>query len=296
MERAVYTEIRPIPAFGNINTSANRSSDTSFILFLDPYSITGSVLWKASVFYSGSLLLVVLSHSKLSSLWVGDARGVPGGCTRSPWKRLHSGQMRMWLQPRATMAASCASLWDSGSDNPVPAHNLPLLRLVPVGRVRLLSVGRGCERRALVPPLRLLRSCRLSWHSTMPCSSRSISSHTDNWEAYTHGEREREREARETHWYTAARVITRQLLGNPVSKNIHKSLYWLSLHNHFVLWNYLSTASTTSLCTGPFAFMYSAVTLYRLICIVYIAKSYLNLICSIFQTLNINILAQAHTP
>lgn len=140
-----------------------------------------SGLWKSSgVCYSGSLLLVVLSHSKLSSLWVGDARGVPGGCMRSPWKRLHSGQMRMWLQPRATIAASCASLWESGSDSPVPAHNLPLLRLVLVGRARLSSAGKGCERRALGPLLRLRRSCRLSWHSTMPCSSRSISSHTDN--------------------------------------------------------------------------------------------------------------------
>lgn len=58
--------------------------------------------------YSGSLLFVVLSHSMLSSLGVGDGKApaAPPGRSLSRWKRLHSGQMRMWLQPLATNAAS----------------------------------------------------------------------------------------------------------------------------------------------------------------------------------------------
>lgn len=159
---------------------------------------TESEVWGLETGYSGSLLLVVFSHSMLSSLCVGEAPGGPAGRTRSPWKRRHSGQMRMWLQPRAARAASCASLWGRGSGRPVPVHSLPLLRLAAVARARRSSKARGRGRKVDEPPRRR-RSCRLSWHSTMPCSSRSISSHTDSWEKYTHEDTEREREARGSH-------------------------------------------------------------------------------------------------
>lgn len=113
----------------------------------------------------------------LSSLCVGEGRA-PEGRSLSPWKRRHSGQMRMWLQPLATRAASCASLWERGSGSPVPAHSLPLLRLTAAARARRSSRGnKGRGRCPEAPRLRL--TCRLSRHRTIPWSSRSISSHTD---------------------------------------------------------------------------------------------------------------------
>lgn len=63
-----------------------------------PASPPGSTVLRRH--YSGSLLLVVLSHSRLSSLRAGDGRA------RRPWKRRHSGHTRMCVQPRATRAAS----------------------------------------------------------------------------------------------------------------------------------------------------------------------------------------------
>lgn len=157
--------------------------------------------------YSGSLLFVVLSHSMLSSLWVGDGRapGPPVGRILSPWKRLHSGQMRMWLHPLATRAASCASLWERGSGSPVPPHSFPLLRLTAAARARRSSRGKGRGRSIDAARRRL--ACRLSRHRTIPWSSRSISSHTDCCK-HTHGKKtkigqrgiregEKEREARQ---------------------------------------------------------------------------------------------------
>lgn len=129
--------------------------------------------------YSGSLLLVVLSHSMLSSLCEGEGRApvAPEGRILSPWKRWHSGQMRMWLHPLATRAASWASLWDKGSGSPVPPHSLPLLRLTVAARARRSSRGNGRGR--IIDAARRRLTCRLSRHRTIPWSSRSISSHTD---------------------------------------------------------------------------------------------------------------------
>lgn len=138
--------------------------------------------------YSGSLLFVVLSHSMLSSLCVGEGRApvAPAGRILSPWKRRHSGQMRMWLHPLATRAASWASLWDRGSGSPVPPHSLPLLRLTAAARARRSSRGKGRGR--IIDAVRRRLTCRLSRHRTMPWSSRSISSHTDCCK-HTHRER-----------------------------------------------------------------------------------------------------------
>lgn len=87
--------------------------------------------------YSGSLLLVVFSHSRLSSLRAGDGRA------RRPWNLRHSGQTRMCVQPRATRAASWASLCASWSGSPAP-HSLPLLSVaVPRGRRSSGMGGRG---------------------------------------------------------------------------------------------------------------------------------------------------------
>lgn len=140
--------------------------------------------------YSGSLLFVVLSHSMLSSLCVGEGRApvAPPGRILSPWKRRHSGQMRMWLQPLATSAASWASLWDSGSGSPVPAHSLPLLRLTAAARARRSSKGKGRGR--IIDAARRRLTCRLSRHMTIPWSSRSISSQTDCCK-HTHREKDR---------------------------------------------------------------------------------------------------------
>lgn len=129
--------------------------------------------------YSGSLLFVVLSQSMLSSLCVGEGRApvAPAGRILSPWKRRHSGQIRMWLHPLATRAASCANLWERGSGSPVPPHSLPLLRLTAAALARRSSRG-SCRGRSIEAARRRL-TCRLSWHMTIPWSSRSISSHTD---------------------------------------------------------------------------------------------------------------------
>lgn len=114
--------------------------------------------------YSGSLLLVVLSHSRLSSLRAGDGRA------RRPWKRRHSGHTRMCVQPRATRAASCASLCASWSGSPAP-HSLPLLSVaVPRGR-RSSRTGGGGGR----PPERRRLGWILSWHKMMLRSSVTIS-------------------------------------------------------------------------------------------------------------------------
>lgn len=169
----------------------------------------GGGCWKVSPAgttrcYSGSLLFVVLSHSMLSSLCVGDGRApvAPAGRILSPWKRRHSGQMRMWLHPLATRAASCASLCERGSGSPVPPHSLPLLRLTAAARARRSSKGNG--RGLNIDAARRRLNCKLSRHRTIPWSSRSISSHTDcckhtNREKKTgqrgirEGEKERER-------------------------------------------------------------------------------------------------------
>lgn len=129
--------------------------------------------------YSGSLLFVVLSHSMLSSLCVGEGSAplATAGRILSPWNRRHSGQMRMWLHPLATRAASWASLWERGSGSPVPPHSLPLLRLTVAARARRSSKGTGRGRIAEAARLRL--TCRPSWHRTIPWSSRSISSHAE---------------------------------------------------------------------------------------------------------------------
>lgn len=136
--------------------------------------------------YSGSLLFVVLSHSMLSSLCVGEGRApvAPAGRILSPWKRRHSGQIRMWLHPLATRAASWASLWDRGSGSPVPPHSLPLLRLTAAALARRSSRGKGRGR--IIDAARRRLNCRLSRHRTIPWSSRSISSHTDCCK-HTHG-------------------------------------------------------------------------------------------------------------
>lgn len=156
--------------------------------------------------------MVVLSHSMLSSLCEGEGRApvAPVGRILSPWKRRHSGQMRMWLHPLATRAASWASLWDKGSGSPVPPHSLPLLRLTAAARARRSSRGKGRGR--IIDAARRRLTCRLSRHRTIPWSSRSISSHTDCCK-HTHrkkkiGERgiregEKGREARQlTDWLT----------------------------------------------------------------------------------------------
>ncbi|KAG7221060.1 hypothetical protein INR49_017689, partial [Caranx melampygus] len=87
----------------------------------------------------------------------------PGGRILSPWKRRHSGQMRMWLHPLATRAASCASLCERDSGSPVPPHSLPLLRLTAAARARRSSRGKGRGRSIEVARRRL--TCRLSRHS-----------------------------------------------------------------------------------------------------------------------------------
>lgn len=143
--------------------------------------------------HSGSLLFVVLSHSMLSSLCVGEGSGPVAAAGRilNPWNRLHSGQMRMWLHPLATRAASWASLWERGSWSPVPPHSLPLLRLrlTVAARARRSSKGNGRGRIAEAARLRL--TCRPSWHRTIPWSSRSISSHAECCK-HTHGKRKME--------------------------------------------------------------------------------------------------------
>lgn len=125
--------------------------------------------------YSGSLLLVVFSHSKLSSLCAGE----PGaGRARSPWNLRHSGQTRMCVQPRATRAASCASLCARGSGSP-PLHSFPLLSVV-VLRARRSS---GIAGRVRIIPPRLRRGWKLSLQRMMLRSSVTISWHTDTWKA-----------------------------------------------------------------------------------------------------------------
>lgn len=125
--------------------------------------------------YSGSLLLVVFSHSKLSSLCAGE----PGaGRARSPWNLRHSGQTRMCVQPRATRAASCASLCARGSGSP-PLHSFPLLSVVVV-RARRSS---GIAGRVRIIPPRLRRGWKLSLQRMMLRSSVTISWHTDTWKA-----------------------------------------------------------------------------------------------------------------
>lgn len=129
----------------------------------------------------------------LSSLCVGEGSAPMAAAGRilSPWKRRHSGQMRIWLHPLATRAASWASLWESGSGSPVPPHSLPLLRLTVAARARRSSRGKGRGRIAEAARLRL--TCRPSWHRTIPWSSRSISSHADCC-GHTHGKKKKRQE------------------------------------------------------------------------------------------------------
>lgn len=119
--------------------------------------------------YSGSLLLVVFSHSRLSSLRAGDGRA------RRPWKRRHSGHTRMCVQPRATRAASWASLCANWSGSPAP-HSLPLLS-VAVPRGRRCSSGMGGLGGG--SPERRRRGWTVSWHRMMLRSSLTISWQTD---------------------------------------------------------------------------------------------------------------------
>lgn len=121
--------------------------------------------------YSGSLLFVTFSHSKLSSLCAGD----PGpGRARRPWNRRHSGHTLMWVQPRATRAASWASLCASGSGSP-PPQSLPLLSVVVVRALRSSWIT---GRVRIIPP-RLRRGWKLSLQRMMLRSSVTISWQTD---------------------------------------------------------------------------------------------------------------------
>lgn len=117
------------------------------------------------------LLLVAFSHSRLSSLCIGDSigRGL------MPWNRRHSGQTWMWVQPLTAKAASCANRWETGSGI-VPLHSFPLLRLM-VFTSREVSVW---LKRVLIKR-RFRRDLMLSWHDTILRSSFSISWQTEIW-------------------------------------------------------------------------------------------------------------------